>query len=170
MISRSPTDTQGTGQVVVRCRKVETHLSAIYAKIQVTQRSVAGVLDAIRQSRVSISYMPDGPRLDLRARASGSTTEMGATLARTGDQAIAVAVDVERGAGWTLRVVANGRPAYETPITESSATHTCTIRATRYVRAELVGDAPREPLPPDVPADLDLRDWRWAVSNPVYLS
>jgi hypothetical protein len=37
------------------------------------------------------------------------------------------------------------------------------------VRAEVVGDAPREMLPPNAPAGLDLRDWRWALSNPVYI-
>lgn len=33
--------------------------------------------------------------------------------------------------------------------------------------AKLVGDAPRDLLPPGVPADLDLRGWRWALSNPI---
>lgn len=138
--------------------------------VKVDQRSVAGVLDAIRHGRASISYMPDGPRLDLRVHAGSAMAEMGETVAVARDEAIEVAVEVERGTGWKLRIVADGGIACEAPITESYATHACTIQATRYVRAELVGDAPHEILPADTPADIALREWRWALSNPVYIA
>jgi hypothetical protein len=42
-------------------------------------------------------------------------------------------------------------------------------RAGLYLRAELVRDFPPEWLPPNAPPGLDLRQWRFAISNPVYL-
>jgi hypothetical protein len=39
----------------------------------------------------------------------------------------------------------------------------------RYLRAELVGDLSPDLLPADAPAGLDLREWRFAISNPIYI-
>ncbi|HEX6293459.1 MAG TPA: CehA/McbA family metallohydrolase [Herpetosiphonaceae bacterium] len=138
--------------------------------VKVGERSIPAILDAIRSGRTSISAMPDGPRLDLRATAGGSSAEMGGVLQGTAGAPVEVEVQVERGAGWTLRLVADGVIAHETPITDATTTVRHTLAAERYIRAELVGDAPPEILPPNAPPGIDLREWRWALSNPIYVA
>ena len=73
----------------------------------------------IRAGRVSISAAPDGPRLDLRAVAGGATAGMGRLLPP--DVPIQAEVHVERGAGWMLRLIADGL-AHETSIMAAEAT------------------------------------------------
>ena len=136
---------------------------------RVTERSVPAILDAIRAGRVSISAAPDGPRLLLRGSAGGATAEMGGSLPRTPGEPVSVEVEVERGAGRSLRLVADGAVAAEVPITTASAVIRRSLPVARYLRAELVGDASPTILPPDAPAGIDLRNWRWALSNPIYI-
>ncbi|HEY0738651.1 MAG TPA: CehA/McbA family metallohydrolase [Herpetosiphonaceae bacterium] len=138
--------------------------------VKVSARSVPAILAAIRAGRASISAAPDGPRLDLRATAGASAAEMGETLRIAPGAELNVEVQIERGADWTLRLIADGRLAHETPIASASAAVRHTLTAARYVRAELVGDAPLAIIPPHAPPDLDLRDWRWALTNPIYVS
>jgi hypothetical protein len=137
--------------------------------VQATERSVPAVLDAIRAGRVSISARPEGPRLDLKVAAGGVSAGMGEELPLAGGVAATVQVHIERGAGWTLRLIADGEVADEMLIKADQAVVQVGAMAGRYVRAELVGDAPREMLPDDIPPDLDLRGWRWALTNPVYI-
>lgn len=138
--------------------------------VRAAERSVPAILDAIVAGRATISCMPDGPRLDLRARCGDRSAAMGDTLLVTGESPITVEVEIERGAGWALRIVADGQVAYDQPVGNDSGVVRCDVTATRYVRAELVGDTPPEILPPNAPAGIDLRDWRWALSNPIYIA
>lgn len=137
--------------------------------VRVTERSIPAILAAIRAGRASISAAPDGPRLDLRATAGDTAAEMGQTLRIAPGAELNVEVQIERGAGWTLRLIADGMAAHTTPIVTAAATVRHTLTAARYVRAELVGDAPPAIIPPHAPPNLDLRDWRWALTNPIYV-
>lgn len=137
--------------------------------VKARERSVAAVLEAIRAGRVSISASPEGPRLDLRATAGAASADMGEELALAPGATAEVEVEVVRGAGWTLRLIADGAIVHETPITTDATTVRVALAARRYLRAELVGDARRDMLPPNAPTDLDLRAWRWALSNPIYI-
>ena len=137
--------------------------------VSVTARGIPAILAAIRAGRTSISAAPDGPRLDLRATAGDAAAEMGGTLRITSGSAINVEVQIERGAGWTLRLLVDCTLAHETPIAAATATVCHTLTATHYIRAELVGDAPPALIPPHAPPNLDLRDWRWALTNTVYI-
>lgn len=137
--------------------------------VKASARSVPAILDAIRAGRVSISVTPDGPRLDLRAGAGQMTSEMGGELSLSPGAGVDVEVEIKRGADWTLRLIADGAVAHEEPVTATPIIIRVRVPAERYVRAELVGDVPREFLPANAPPDIDLRDWRWALTNPVYL-
>jgi hypothetical protein len=137
--------------------------------VKAAGRSVPAVLDAIRAGRVSISATPDGPRLELHAVAAGNVAEMGEELSLAPEATAEVEVRVERGAGWTLRLIVDGGTAHTALIEADPATVRVGVTAGIYMRAELVGDAPRESLPDDAPADLDLRGWRWALTNPIYI-
>jgi hypothetical protein len=138
--------------------------------VKVGERSVPAVLDAIRSGRVAISATADGPRLDLQARAGGTDAEMGQSLSLAADDVAEVEVQVEHGAGWMLRLIADGAVAAEALVTTSSATLRFSITARCYLRAELVGDAPQMLLPSNIPADLNLHEWCWALSNPIYIN
>jgi hypothetical protein len=137
--------------------------------VKTTERSTGAVLDAIKRGHTSISAAPDGPRIDLRATAGAVRAEMGSSLVQEPGSMINVDVQVERGAGWTLHLVADGATVAEAPITAALALLHFDVAAQRYLRAEVVGDAPRELLPPSAPSGLDLRNWRWALSNPIYI-
>jgi hypothetical protein len=93
---------------------------------------------------------------------------MGSTISLAAGRSAEIEVVVENGAGWALRLVADGAPAFETEITTQKATVRVSLAPARYVRAELVGDAPAELVPAYAPPGLDLREWRWALSNPLY--
>lgn len=137
--------------------------------LKVTERSIPAILAAIRAGRATISAAPNGPRLDLRATADDSAAEMGETLRLARGSELTVEVQIERGAGWALRLIADGTLAHETPIATAAATVRHRLTAERYVRAELVGDAPPAIIPPHAPPNLDLRGWRWALTNPIYV-
>ena len=137
--------------------------------VKAVERSVPAILDAIQAGRVSISAYPNGPHLDLVATASGAMAEMGEELPLAPGAVAEVEVRVQRGAGWKLRLIADGNLVYETLIDAGEATLRREMTADIYVRAELVADAPRELIPEDVPIEIDLRDWRWALSNPIYI-
>jgi hypothetical protein len=138
--------------------------------VKATERSVAAVLDAIRVGRVSISAAPDGPRLDICAAANGVTVGMGEVLALAAGDTAKIDVHIDGGVGRTLRLLADGTSVHEESIASDPAVVRVNVNAERYVRAELVGDAPRHLLPDDIPPDIDLHDWRWALSNPIYIN
>lgn len=137
--------------------------------VKVSERSIGAVLDAIHNGRVCISFMPNGPRLDLRARAGNMIANMGDTLTVERNESVMIEIDVEQGMGWTLQLIADGSVVHEVVVTELSAVVRWTVAARQYVRAELVGDAPAGHVPPRAAADLNVRAWRWALSNPVYI-
>ncbi len=137
--------------------------------VKADERSIPAILAAISAGRASISAAPDGPRLDLRATVGRVAAEMGESLPCVANDQIDVEVQIERGTGWTLRLIVDGEIAHTAPISAASATVRHTLAAQRYIRAELVGDAPPAIIPPHAPPDLDLREWRWALSNPIYI-
>jgi hypothetical protein len=130
---------------------------------------VPAVLGAIGAGRSSVSAVPDGPRLDLWAASDCGKAGMGEELELGAGARAEVEVQVDRGTGWTLRLVADGKPAYEAAITTDPARVRAAVYAHTYLRAELVGDAPAELIPENAPIEIDPRDWRWALSNPVYI-
>ncbi|MFZ1753091.1 MAG: CehA/McbA family metallohydrolase, partial [Caldilineaceae bacterium] len=136
--------------------------------VRVTEHSVAGVLAGIRKGWVSISASPDGPRLEMRAESSVGEAEMGEALAVGGAEPVAVTARVWRGKGLVLRLVVDGDTAFEQRVLDDETTVHASIEPGRSVRAELIGDCPPALLPPQAPADLDLRGWRWALTNPIY--
>jgi hypothetical protein len=138
--------------------------------VKVDERSAAGILEALVAGRTCISAMPEGPRLEISASAGGQSAGMGETIAPGADGKIAVRVEVLGGRGRTLRLVADGQSAHEVTIQEEKATVEVDLAVQTYVRAELVADMPVELLPKGAPPGLDLRGWRWALSNPVYVS
>ena len=136
--------------------------------VQVTERSEAGVLAGIQRGRVCISASADGPRLALQARSAHGEAEMGGVLPVESGEVVELTTNVWGGSGLRLRLVVDGAVAFEQPIDSDEAVSTARVRPQRYVRAELVGDFPAEQLPPQAPAGIDLRGWRWALTNPIY--
>jgi hypothetical protein len=137
--------------------------------VKVTDRSASAILDAIVVGRASISVTPDGPRLDLSAMVNSETVGMGEVIERRDDGMMEVKVEILGGQGKTLRLVADGEIAHEVSIEDEIATVKVDLTVQTYVRAELIGDMSAEHLPPGALAGLNLRDWRWALSNPVYV-
>jgi hypothetical protein len=137
--------------------------------VKAAGRSVPGVLEAVRAGRVSLTAWAEGPRLDLWARVGDTEVEMGEALLLQPGAAAEVKAQVERGAGFTLRLIADGEVAHEEPITSDQTVVHARVAAGLYVRAELVGDAPPELVPDDAPIEIDPRGWRWALSNPIYM-
>lgn len=131
--------------------------------------SVGAILDAIGAGRASISASPDGPRLDVSAAAAGVTAAMGEVLPLGRGEPARVTAAINNGAGLTLRLVTENGVAYEILIDSADAVISVDVTAGRYMRAELVGDMAPERLPAGAPPGLDLRQWRWALSNPVYV-
>lgn len=136
--------------------------------VQVTERSVAGVLAGIQRGRVCISASPDGPRLDVHARSGDGGAAMGGVLSVSSGETVEVTTTVLGGSGLSLRLIVDGAVAFEQPIDSDEAVSTASIQPQRYLRAELVGDCPPALLPPQAPPAIDLRDWRWALTNPIY--
>ncbi|HEX6387260.1 MAG TPA: CehA/McbA family metallohydrolase, partial [Anaerolineae bacterium] len=137
--------------------------------VKVAERSVSGILDAIGAGRTCISAFPDGPRLEFQAEASGVRAHMGEILSCQAGEPAHVTITVHNGAGYTLHLVTEAGIAHETTIRSNLATVSVNVPAKRYIRAELVGDMSPDRLPENAPAGLDLRQWRWALSNPVYI-
>jgi hypothetical protein len=137
--------------------------------VKAAGRSEAAVLEAIRSGRTCVTASPDGPRLELRATAGDVAAGMGDLLPVAAGQPIQIMVEVENGRGYTLRLIDERGVFQENVIDSNPAVVTGHIMSDRYVRAELVGDMPASQLPAGVPAGLDLREWRWCISNPVYI-
>ena len=126
------------------------------------------MLAGIQRGRVCISASADGPRLALQARSAHGEAEMGGVLPVESGEVVELTTNVWGGSGLRLRLVVDGAVAFEQPIDSDEAVSTARVRPQRYVRAELVGDFPAEQLPPQAPAGIDLRGWRWALTNPIY--
>jgi hypothetical protein len=94
---------------------------------------------------------------------------MGGSLDLPAGKPAHVRVEATGGAGFTLRILTEAGLAYENALDTSLAVVQVETAAGRFVRAELCRDFPAEWLPPNAPAGLDLRDWRFAISNPVYI-
>jgi hypothetical protein len=137
--------------------------------VKITERSASAILDAIVAGRASISATPDGPRLDLSATVNGETTGMGEVIGGRDDGMMRVTVEILGGRGKTLHLIVDGYSQFQAQIEEDQSVLEAEVTVHRYVRAELVGDMEREALPSHAPEDLDLRDWRWALSNPIYV-
>jgi hypothetical protein len=137
--------------------------------VKAHERSAAGILEALVTGRTCISAMPEGPRLEISASADGRTAGMGETIAPGADGKIVVRVEVLDGRGHILRLVADGKSVHEVAVQEERATVDIELVVQTYVRAELVADMPAQLLPAGAPPGLDLRGWRWALSNPVYV-
>jgi hypothetical protein len=138
-------------------------------RVKAGGRSMAGILDAIRAGRACISAFPDGPRLDIYATTSSSSAEMGSVLPLHLGESAQVSVETIKAAGYSLRLLSEAGVIQETTITTSPETVRVNASAQRYLRAELVGDLSPDLLPADAPAGLDLREWRFAISNPIYI-
>jgi hypothetical protein len=136
--------------------------------VKAHKRSAVGILEALVAGRTCISAMPEGPWLDLSATVNGKTVGMGEAIGRSDDGMMRVTVEIHSGRGRVLRLIADGEIAHEVSIEEETATVEVDLTVQAYVRAELIGDMPADQLPPNVPADLNLKGWRWALSNPVY--
>ncbi|MEZ4866892.1 MAG: CehA/McbA family metallohydrolase [Caldilineaceae bacterium] len=138
--------------------------------VKVREHSVTGILDALCAGRSCISAHPQGPRVAMRAQTGAATAGMGETLQTDGAPVtIEVTTEVWRGQGYQLQLVADGQTVFTTAITATEAEIRTPVTAQHYVRAEVVGDAAPAQLPPQAPSHLDRRDWRWALSNPIYL-
>lgn len=136
--------------------------------VEATERSVKGILDAISAGRACISASPSGSRLALQATTPEGTVQMGERLPPQ-EQALQVSVEVVGGAGLALHLVTERGVVHRRLLQAEQETIQAQVAAQRYVRAELVGDMVPERLPPNAPVGLDLRDWRWALSNPIYI-
>lgn len=138
--------------------------------VKVRERSISGILEALCAGRTCISAAPNGPQLDLTATVSEQSAGMGATLnSPTALSTVTLTVQIWRGAGYELQVVADGNVAFTAAITADEEVVQMHLPVTTYVRAELVGDMPADQLPPQAPQGIALHGWRWALSNPVYL-
>jgi hypothetical protein len=136
--------------------------------VKADTRSVTAVLSAVQRGRVSLSASPTGPRLDLQATSGSEQVEMGGVLRVANGAPVEVTTTVWSGHGRVLHLIADGEVVAEQTIVGDEASIITLVHAERYVRAELVGDVDPATLPPESPADLDVRDWRWALSNPIY--
>lgn len=96
---------------------------------------------------------------------------MGQAIAAKG-QPLQLTITVIGGAGFDLHLITEAGVVGRRAMHSERETVTTEVTAQRYIRAELVGDMTPDRLPPnspDIPEGLDLRGWRWALSNPVYV-
>ena len=137
--------------------------------VNVQARTMTSILAAICAGRVCVSASPTGPWLDMAAASRLGDAVMGAALAAAPEERVALTVSVIDGSGYRLRVIADGATVEERDVTGERVQLEMSIAASTYIRCELVADMPRENLPVDIAHVPDLRDWRWALSNPIYL-
>jgi hypothetical protein len=135
----------------------------IYAR----ERSVTALLESIRAGCVTIGAAPDGPRIDMHATSGAYTARIGEAL--PAGTTIELTLTVERGAGLSLHLIADGAICAMAPVRSEHEVLQMTIAARRFVRAELVGDCPPALLPANAPVGIDVHNWRWALTNPVYI-
>jgi hypothetical protein len=127
------------------------------------------VLEALQAGRSCVCAYPNGPRLDIEASSSVSSAGMGEQLLLTENEAARLTVKVTGGVGFSLRVISESGVIHENRVAATPQEVQIEVPAERYLRAELVGDLQAEQLPPNAPSGLDLRDWRFAISNPIYI-
>ena len=137
--------------------------------VQVHARRAEAILAALAAGRACVSYAPEGPRLEIRAETATAHAGMGETLHLEREETVSVTVRVEGGMGHALHIIADGEVVHASALVAPSTQIAIPIRGQQYVRAEIVGDPNPDALPADVPDHIDLREWRWALSNPVYL-
>ncbi len=145
------------------------HLAMPTTWVWTPEPTPRGILAAIRQGRACISAGPTGPRLELEATTPDGLVPMGGTVPPAVG-GLPLTVRVLAGVGFELRLIADGEVVFRHPITQEGETVHPRVAVRRYVRAELVGDMPARLLPKGAPPDLDLRAWRWALSNPIYVA
>ena len=111
--------------------------------------------------------------MNLHAAQGERRAEMGDILLARPQDPVRVSVEVIGGAGYRLDVIADGKTVFQQSIDEDTGQNATEVIAEvsceRYVRAELVADASPDLVPAEAPDDLDLSEWRWAVTNPVYI-
>ncbi|MBI1299990.1 hypothetical protein GC175_34130 [bacterium] len=138
--------------------------------VKIHERSVEAVLAAIAAGRATISATPHGPRIELSATVNGKTVGMGEVIDGRDDGMMRMTVEIVGGRGKTLHLIVDGHSRFQAQIEDDETVIEAEVSVHRYVRAELVGDMAREALPSTAPGDLDLRNWRWALSNPIYVA
>ena len=138
--------------------------------VKIGARTVEAILDGLQAGRSCISATPDGPRIDLTATVDGQRVPMGGRAQARSDQAIELAVEVWGGGGRELRVIADGSVAETVDLPQERTSAPFSVEAARFIRAEIVGDMRPGNIPGDAPVGLDLRNWRWALSNPIYVA
>ncbi len=141
--------------------------------VQAHERSHAGVLEAIRAGRCTISAQPDGARLALAAAVTDDPTRrahMGETLALPAAAPVTVRVTVWNGVGLTLQLIVDGQVEATQQIEAADEEIIFTASPQIYVRAELVGDVAPAERPENLSVDVDWRGWRWALSNPIFIN
>jgi predicted metal-dependent phosphoesterase TrpH len=137
--------------------------------VKSTARSAEAVLEAIQSGRACVCANPGGPRLDIEAATSSASAGMGGVLPVSAGETVHVRVEATGGEGFSLKIISEAGVIHEAMINSSPMVVEMDAEASLYLRAELVGDFPPEKLPANTPAGLDLRQWRFAISNPVYL-
>ena len=137
--------------------------------VHAQERSVDGILAAICGGRAYISAYPHGSRLDIEAASHIERAQMGGTLALSPGEDVALSVNVVDGSGYRLRVIADGLMVEEHTVSTTPTEFRLVVSASIYIRCELVADISPEQLPQGVPKNVNLRDWRWALTNPIYL-
>jgi hypothetical protein len=137
--------------------------------VKVRERSIDGILAALVAGQSCISATPEGPRLDLQASNHAEIVGMGGTLSAAAGEKLHVEVEIWGGSGRTLRLIVDGKSVYEEKVEQERMLVDVDLDVQLYVRAELIGDMAAAQLPPKAPANLDLHDWRWALSNPIYV-
>lgn len=135
--------------------------------VKAAARDAASILGALQAGRASVSYAPNGPRLDIRAITATAKAGMGEPITTVDNEALQIEVDVQGGAGLTVVLIADGEVVHTQPIAQATTRVAASVTSTRYVRAEIVGDLPADQLP--AAPEIDRHNWRWALSNPIYV-
>ncbi|MCB0085631.1 MAG: CehA/McbA family metallohydrolase, partial [Caldilineaceae bacterium] len=141
--------------------------------VQVKERSHQGIFDAIQAGRTSISAQHSGPRIALTATIGGGAEQavaMGEAVTVAQGAALSVTATVWDGGGFTVQFIVDGVIKAPQHVTAAEQSFTLTTPVATYIRAELIGDLPADQLPADAPTNRDRRGWRWALSNPIFIS